>query len=81
MIQNLRRNVELEIISQEILFMISFLKLKKKNESFVSYVNVILFSIFSFLENILTQFSFRSIYADVVVSITIHALFICNMYL
>lgn len=72
---------DLEIISQEILFMISFLKLKKKNESFVSYVNVILFSIFSFLENILTQFNFRSIYADVVVSITIHALFICNMYL
>lgn len=34
MVQNLRRNVELEIISQEILFMISILKLKKKKRIF-----------------------------------------------
>lgn len=46
MIQNLRRNVELEIISQEILFIISFLKFKKEKESSVSYINYFIQCIF-----------------------------------
>lgn len=46
MIQNLRRNVELKIISQEILFIISFLKFKKEKESSVSYINYFIQCIF-----------------------------------
>ena len=58
MIQNLRRNVELEIISQEILFIISFLNLKKKKKNFPCLTLIILFSVFFFLRKYIDTVQF-----------------------
>lgn len=57
MIQNLRRNVELEIISQEILFIISFLKFKKK-KNLSCLILIILFSVFFLLRKYIDTVQF-----------------------